>query len=230
MASKQTAPLAESSSKACAMTKLAILRWWILFNCSSTRRLTCIVMFVRCQFAEDVALTGGSQPRQLARRKLVQPHDDAHGRIDVTPCGRSILHEEGPVRCWATGQLCETAWAHFIARLLYSTLQSAQQRKFSWFSCGGRPNIRPRHVVCPSCSTPPIASLPESSHRSRPSIHSQRALNPSHHFVPCSPPARAGYLVKEVFDRWRKTEHVTVQSRNGYHGPRVVAPAGSAHM
>jgi len=127
------------------MTKLAILRWWILFNCSSTRRLTCIVMFVCCQFAKEVALTGGSQPRQLARSSSCA--DDAHRRIDVAPYSRSIPREEDPVR-WATGRLCATVWSRSIAGRLYWLLHSAQQREFSWFTCGGRPNIRPCHH-CP---------------------------------------------------------------------------------
>jgi hypothetical protein len=130
------------------MTELAILRRWILFNGSSTRRQTSIVMFICCQFAEDVALTGGSQPRQLARNSSTRA-DDAHRRIDVTPYRRSIPCEEDPAG-WATGRLYATVWFHSIARRFYRALHSAQEREFSWFTCGGRPNIRACHHCMPA--------------------------------------------------------------------------------
>ncbi|KAF2623907.1 hypothetical protein BU25DRAFT_170396 [Macroventuria anomochaeta] len=58
-----------AAAAACAMTKLAILQWWVLFNCSSTLHPTCIVMFVCCQFAHDVPLTDGQPAPPAPRRR-----------------------------------------------------------------------------------------------------------------------------------------------------------------
>lgn len=108
----------------------------ILFNCCSTSWPTCIVIFVRCQFALGVAQ---ASPASSQEKVLVH----------VTwPCASSLSHSAAPCMrpkqscgedqvCWATDSQCETQRLLLLCR----TAWFAQQRTFRCFSSGGRPNI-----------------------------------------------------------------------------------------
>ena len=97
----------------------------ILFNCCSTSWPTCIVIFVRCQFALGVA-----QASPASSQEQVLVH--------VTwPCASSLPHSAAPYMrpkqscgedqvCWATDSQCETQRLLLLCR----TAWFAQQRTF----------------------------------------------------------------------------------------------------
>lgn len=148
-----------------------------MFNCSSTLHQTCIVVFVCCQFAHDVALTGGQRappaPRKLVR--LTWLRDDVPSWVSRL-VSRSIPHRETPAH-WASRQgtltlctpiergrrICQNVSARSTAVLFVFLLQRALQ------------NFGPVTPACQSCGTPPIADLPE--------LHTVRTLHTTHEEV-----------------------------------------------